>query len=225
MIIIPGIFLGLSWFIEAVGYYLRVIGANEGKASMGYTRHVQLATLMRAGSFVALPLIAYNVDLGQSVFMLRIIPVVTFGIIGLGLSISLLNINRIYKILVCINALLSRISGMSQENEKTTSKKFQNLALKHVEVKVTVLSTLTFIIMSNAFFVTMIFASKFPEFRASIFQFTPFISFVGTIIATFYLDTRVSLSIDSASGIEVVNSILLGRLIGSLIGLGAYLIF
>jgi len=218
---LPGLFLGFSWLVEAAGYYLRVIGARAGQASMGYTRHVQLATLMRAGSFVALPLIAYNVDLGHSFSSLRTIPLITFGILILGLSACLSKVDSVYVLLKLVNKVLTRISG--SEIDRNKREEIESITFGNVDFRVTFLSLVTFVITSNAFFLTMIYASKHPEYRASIFQFTPFISFIGTIIATFYLDTKVSSSIDSLEGVDIVNSLLLGRLIGSGMGVLFYL--
>ena len=62
--IMGGALIGLSLSIETLGFFLRAIGSKRKYPSLGYSLHVQVATIARFGSFLGLPVLGSIVDSG-----------------------------------------------------------------------------------------------------------------------------------------------------------------
>ena len=211
-VIIPGLLLGLSWFVESIGYLFRLIGSHQGKLSLGYTIHVQLATMTRFGSFVALPMLALGVDKEFPMNVLLFTPLIAFSVIVVGLVPVLLRRRLVFNYL----SFIFNVVGRKQESLSNSSK--HNLDIYSFDIKLVLASLGSYIITSNAFFVSVMYASVYPDFRASILQMTPALSFIGTLVAVFYLDTRISNSLDNKENeTSAVYSVIAGRLFSALV--------
>ena len=89
MAILAGCLIGLSLSVETLAFHYREFGTRYEMPTLGYSLHVQLATLARAGTLVGLPLLGWMLDHGQSTTALVQAPAAAFatfsGISGLSL--------------------------------------------------------------------------------------------------------------------------------------------
>jgi hypothetical protein len=216
-LLIAGVLLGFAWSLESIGYLFRIVGSTDGRASLGYTRHVQFATAARLGSFVALPILAYYVDIGSLLGDLLIVPMSAFS---LSLIAMLLLTSNRRSSLLFMKLLFNKM-------EFGFRKKLDVIQLQETtelrDRKIVLLSTVSYSLAINAYFITMFLAVRFNPLRATILQSTPALSFIGTLIAVFYLDTKISNSLDeNKSDCTAIFSLLEGRLLSNLIGFLVY---
>lgn len=219
-LLIAGVLLGFAWSLESVGYLLRLVGSLNGRASLGYTRHVQFATASRLGSFVALPILAYHVDLGTLISDLLLVPMAAFSVSAI--AMFLLTNNRRAS-LISLKAIFNLVEhGFRKQKDIGQLIDIEGLRDK----KVVLMSAFSYTLAINAYFITMLLAVKFNTYRATILQSTPAISFIGTLIAVFYIDTKISNSLDqNNSDGSAIFSLLEGRLLANLIGFIVYTIY
>ncbi|MBU2999831.1 lipid II flippase Amj family protein [Roseovarius nubinhibens] len=77
-------------------------------------------------------------------------------------------------------------------------------------------AAIVFSIYGTGIFASFYFASLNYEYRASISQLSGVINSMGTILLTFFVEPKISRSIDSAGedAVDLIHGLLIGRLIG-----------
>lgn len=200
LILLTSFLLLITLFFECYGFIFRHIGAFNNVASLGYSLHVQVATIARIGTLLSYPLIAYQIESGIKSSLLCLIPIVSF--LGLAILLSFLSNRTKLAINVAqkLFKILINISNLGSKELKNYSF-IKNLEIpleieKAEKNRIIYLGTLAFLFTSSAIFITSIIANQFLDFRTTIIQSTPFISSIGTILSVVYFDPTLSKLID-----------------------------
>lgn len=215
LICISGILIGISLFIESASFIIRIIGKNSEKSSLGYSLHVQIATLSRLGSFVGLPIIGLLLDKKVETYFIVLIPFISYIVMSFGFLFILIKLDFVINIYNKIFML--RVKNANEF--KLTNFSFRKLKLDLNQIWI--LSFLSFSITTISFFLIPIIASLYNEYRATILQLAPVFTSFGTFISIFMFDNNLSKLIDSNIDIHLkINtyiSIIFSRLISSFI--------
>lgn len=216
--LVISILITLSLFFESYGFMLRVIGVKNGNPSLGYSFHVQLATLSRFGTFLAFPLIAYMLENGVSSSSLAQIPVISYLFVAIALIIIKKYKNLNIRFSKFLFKKLSSFSKLSVKNNFSTKEKnnFTEKISKRNKNRIVYFGTFAFLFTSSAFFITSLVANSFLDYRATIIQCTPFISSIGTIVSVLYFDPTISSLIDKLNNPErLIYIVWKARIIGA----------
>ena len=222
MVYVISILIFVTLFFECYGFIFRHIGAINNSSSLGYSLHVQSATISRFGTLLSYPLIAYKLEIGITNNTLSLIPLVSFSLVAITLTFFLKfkNFNILFSSFLLKN--LSRMSGHQGVfiNKLDLTPVFRN---KNEEISKTdkfrlvYLGTFSFLFTASSFFLTSILANQFLEYRATIIQCTPFISGIGTLISVVYFDTTLSNLIDkNPNSFRTIELAWKARIYGSL---------
>ena len=214
--LVAGMLIGLSQATEVMGFYLRSAGQKQGMAGLGYSLHVQIATLARFGTFMGLPILGFAVDNGAG----------PRAILGAGIVSSLVTLT------VCLLALrwpdiairlahalfLRRARTLSagrKPQAQTPHAAESSEYRKRDRNRILVFGAVAFVATSIGVYVTLMLGSMCMDFRATILQLTPAITALGTIFAVIYFDPRVSSCIDSAKDADaIVMDVVRSRIAG-----------
>ncbi len=197
LLIISGSVLGLSLFIETFGFFLRSAGASLSLSSLGYSLHVQLATFSRLGTFIGMPLVGFLLDSGTSPEVVSILPLMVSGIF-ISLAILVLYIpSKIEKFSIALFFFMGRkISRLDvPSNRERTSLVDINPS---EEKNLFWLSLLSHLIIVIGFYLMIVLASIFNDWRVTIMQSTPLLTAAGTLLSVIYFDPRASTLIDKS---------------------------
>ena len=228
IILLVSCLLSFSLFIETFGFLLRAVGKENNSISFGYSAHVQLATISRIGTFIGLPIIAYLIDRNIESTKILILPIFTFFLYSifsfitlksqkLSISISYFFFNKIIE--------LSRVS--IEKKELTLNKdKFVEYKLKNKNLnQIKKFGVISFFFTSGAFFISSIFAQHYQFYSDAILQFTPFISFLGSMSSFIFFDSNISHLIDSSDNpFLIIFEVIKIRLIASILLLISFLL-
>ncbi len=209
--IFSGALIGFSHWIEAIGFYMRVVGANHGLAALGYSAHVQIATVSRFGTLLAFPLIGYLIDNGHSA------SIISYSFVSYAFVFVLLNtitaksgfeIIFYERFFFFIMNKINRIGEIKSNNlDVVYPNEFQ-----YDESKLFLLSLFSYGVMIFGVFSVFFASTIVPEYRATILQIGPLITGVGAIVSTTYFDPYVSLIMDrSPRKNDAVSTIVKGR--------------
>jgi hypothetical protein len=223
MIILIALLLLISLFFECYGFIFRHLGAINNSSSLGYSLHVQIATIARFGTLLSYPLIAYKLETGVTNNTLSIIPIISFSLLAITLYIFLKNKNLNNVFSFYILKKLSNISGyqdifLKRSNSSSQIDDSDEEISKSEKFRLVYFGTFSFLFTSSSFFLTSILANQFLEYRATIIQCTPFISSVGTIMSVVYFDPTLSKLIDkNPNSFRAVKLAWQARIRGSII--------
>lgn len=223
MVYVISILIFVTLFFECYGFIFRHIGAINNSSSLGYSLHVQSATISRFGTLLSYPLIAYKLETGITNNSLSLMPLVSFSLVAIALMLFLKykNTNRLFS-----SFILNKLSTMSGHqsifiNKLDTTPVFTNKyegISKTDKFRLVYLGTFSFLFTSSSFFLTSILANQFLEYRATIIQCTPFISGIGTLISVVYFDTTLSNLIDkNPTSFKTIELAWKARIYGSII--------
>lgn len=228
MVIIIALLLLTSLFFECYGFIFRLLGAINKSPTLGYSLHVQVATIARFGTLLAFPLIALQIETGISNNTLIIIPIITYSCLSVMLLILSKSPNLNNWLLYHLLVLLSRFSGLDKKIFKISILKAEKklLITRNERNKIVYFGTAAFLFTSSAFFVTSIVANEYLDYRSTIIQCTPFISSIGTLMSVIYFDPTLSQLIDkNPESIMIIKLAWKARIYGSLVIASLFLIF
>lgn len=198
MIFLIPFFLLISLFFECYGFMFRILGAINNAPTLGYSLHVQIATIARFGTLLAFPLIALEIETGISDKALSLIPVITY--VCLAIMLSFFSRYSSYNIMftLLIFRFLKKFSGLKEQGFYVDSfSKIKDIEIpKNQRNKIIYFGTFAFLFTSGAFFLTSIVANHFLDYRTTIIQCTPFVSSIGTLMSVIYFDPTISQLID-----------------------------
>lgn len=199
---------------------LRLFGAINNSPSLGYSMHVQVATIARFGTLLAFPLIALQIETGVSNKILALIPVLTYGCLAIILLILSKNTTMNNSLLLFVFKILAKISKLDTKrfSESIHLATHELVITKNEKNKIVYFGTFAFLFTSSAFFITSIIANQFLDFRTTIIQCTPFISSIGTLMSVVYFDPTLSQLIDkNPNSLSIIMIAWKARIYGSLI--------
>ena len=230
-LLITVLLISFSMFFESFGFILRLIGKYIGSPSLGYSYHVQLATLTRFGTLVSFPLIAFMIDSGISTDKLLVLPVLIYFFLLVLLLIFWYNSYISYYIGIKVFKLLSFISGAKNDDYASISIDKLNNRVNECDnnslefSRIIKFGTLAFLLTSTSFLLSSIIASYTPGFRATILQSSPFLSSTGTLFSVLFFDPSISKLIDKTNhSHEILNAIWKSRIYGSFIALSFFIL-
>lgn len=208
LIIIAGMFIGISLYIENIGFYLRGIGSANKSSNLGYSLHVQLATLGRVGTFIGFPMLGLSIDRGSSGAEITNAPIyalITFIVLCL---MSVRYENSLLKLLT----ISFRIHNKNQPfflNLGAYDKQANSVLIN----KVLISGALAFSLVFIGVFLPFYFSSIYPQYRATILQLSPAVTMFGTFISIIYFDPEISKTLDNVSGgVVIIRRLMLYRI-------------
>lgn len=224
--IVAGCLIGMSLSVETLAFYYRDFGTRHGVPTLGYSLHVQLATLARAGTLVGLPLLGWMLDHGQSSRALVQAPAAAFATFAAISSFSLLfstwterALERTFRLQALIVSQVRLIDGSGAAPGEVEVSRRDALTLQ-------VAGAFSFILTAGGIFGVMMSAAFAPQYRATILQLTPLITSIGTVVSVSVFDPKVSMLMDKGSdGRAVVRIVTRSRLYGAVLLMAASLAY
>ena len=208
----------MSQAVETIAFELRAVGRMYGASALGYSLHVQVATLSRVGTFIGLPILGYAVDAKQGPAPILCSAIVAYSTFSTLVLISLFSHGYVQKASEWFFQRSSMGKGLAYEDlpiaNSVSSGKDEEMP--PCARSITATGACSFVFITCGIYVTLVLSSLFTESRAMILQLTPAITAAGTMFSVVFFDPRVSLAIDrSRQPGRVVATIYLSRVIGS----------
>jgi hypothetical protein len=212
LVILSGLLLSCVHFIETIGYYFRGAGQRFQMASVGYSIHVQVATLSRLCSFMALPIVGWLLDQKVSPSYILILALISSSsFIVLSTLVSFFKnknhyLDRLFLFLVRYVSRLKITPSVSQSFQGEKLLKSDLLTIRFSAFS-------SFFLISSGMYFTFFIASLIPHYRATILQLSPIVTGLGTIIAVVFFDPKISALIDGGCDHDhIFNLILKSRI-------------
>lgn len=221
--LIAGFLIGLSQATEVMGFFLRSAGQKHGMAGLGYSLHVQVATLARFGTFMGLPILGFAVDNGAGPSAILGAGIVSSTVT---LSFCLLALRAPSVPVRLAQALFLRrartlagggaVAGMSATDKPAA------LYRQSDRRRILIFGAVAFVATSIGVYITLMLGSMCMNYRATILQLTPAITALGAIFSVIYFDPRVSSCIDAAEDADrIVVDVIRSRVFGVCLALAA----
>jgi hypothetical protein len=212
--VLCGVLMAVSHFCETAGFEFRSIGSQYSRPSLGYSIHVQFATLSRLFTMLAFPMIGFLLDTNaQQRDLLTIVGVhsILFALI----SVLYLAWPRRRKLMTraffFLSMRVSRVSGEDLPAGEIDAVATPLMA-RAVRRKLLYLSAISFMLIILGLYSTLVLASIFRAWRATMLQLGPILTMAGTAMSTVFFDPYVSSLIDHSQGkTDVTKVIVLGR--------------
>ena len=217
--VLAGCLISIGHTFELFGFFFRIIGAEYGKPSLGYSSHVQIATISRLSTLVAMPIVGYLLDKGVEIKTILLVPIAS---LVLFILFSLLQILISYKKNVLIFlfenfvAIVSRINiGESKYELMGCDKEpIPNEIFK----KIFISGFFAFLIVTGGLFSIYLVSSANLNYRAMILQSAPIFTAVGTLISVVFFDSTVSNVLDTYKyDMNLIRVIIKARMIAALV--------
>jgi hypothetical protein len=213
MEIAAGVLIGISFSLETLGFYFRAEGARLKVPAVGYSIHVQVATLSRVGTFMGLPMLGWMLDAGYPLDRIIIAPIIT-SIVYIVICVSVTSnsfklIQYLNKLFIFFSNWISKLAIVNDPEEIqykiVGGKKFKRLLL---------VGALSYVfVVVGGYGMTML-ASIFNDYRATLLQLSPAITAWGTLLSVIYFDPRVSRYIDLGyKPIDVIKVVVFARVV------------
>lgn len=214
-----GFLIGLSQFFELLGFYFRAEGSLRGLSTVGYSVHVQVATVSRIGSLLALPILGYLLDSDAHTNTLVFSGVVCASTIVFFSSI-LVKFKSIENLLsVVFDFITIKINRLDLGDSKRTKDSESEIPQSY-KIRLFVASTIAYSVMIVGMFATFGLAAIYHDYRATILQSAPILTMLGTAISVIYFDPLASMLIDGCySKMKAVQLIILTRLAAAILAL------
>ena len=197
LLIISGSVLGISLFIETFGFFLRSAGASLSLSSLGYSLHVQLATFSRLGIFIGMPLVGFLLDSGTSPEVVSILPLMVSGIFMIFAILVLFIPTQIERFSIALFFFMGQ--KISRLDIPSNRERNSLVDVNPVEERnLFCLSLLSHLIIVTGFYLMIILASIYNDWRVTIMQSTPLLTAAGTLLSVIYFDPRASSLIDKS---------------------------
>jgi len=215
--IISGSLIGFSHWFEAIGFYMRVVGANHGLPALGYSAHVQIATISRFGTLLAFPLIGYLIDSGHSAIIILysfVSYAFTFVLLNAATAKSDLESAFYEKIFFFI---MNNVNSIGAIKPNKSPPDYSN-NFEYNKLKLLLLSLFSYGIIIFGVFSVFFVSTIVPEYRATVLQVGPLITGVGAVVSSTYFDPYVSLIMDrSAKKSDAIYLIIKGRSLSAML--------
>lgn len=212
-------------FIEFSSYYARIAGIRTDYKLVSYTLQQTTFVMTRFFFVFLMPIIGYIIDKKISKNDYVLIVIFSLTLASFSYLLSFLMRNRIiyfftqviYQFTNGKGFLTSFFSGLINSIivKKSELEKRKGDLLR-INKKVAIFSSIIFCCYSIAVFLSFYFALLYYDLRATIGQTSGVINALATLILTFYIEPKISKSIDSKSDNAEyeIYSLLLGRFIG-----------
>lgn len=212
-----GMLIAISHWAEVYGFYLRAIGSNFGVPALGYSTHVQIATLTRIGSVTAFPIIGFLIDKGEAPGLIAYV-VYSYSLF----YISLCVVAKVGKgnSQIAEKIFFFIVNRVNRLNIERSSEEFFSTERDYVysKNKLMFLSILSYGIMVGGSFLTFLLSSIIVDYRATMLMLGPLFTVIGTFVSTTFFDPYASVTLEkSRYKIEVVNLIIVGRIYAALL--------
>jgi hypothetical protein len=219
MALIAGCLIGISLSVETLAFYFREFGSRYEMPTLGYSLHVQLATLARVGTLVGLPLLGWMLDHGRSTSAMVLAPAAAFATFSLISGMSLAYEIRTVRVLEALFRLQARfVSRINLVMPEGASARPAAMVCKGDALALHGIGAFCFVLTAGGLFGVMTSATFAPQYRATILQLTPLITSIGTVVSVSMFDPKVSALIDRGSdGLDVVRHVTRARLYGALV--------
>lgn len=220
---VAAILIFFSLLFETLGFNFRRIGKMCNKSSLGYSLHVQFATVSRLGIFIGFPLIGYLIDQSSDIENILLVPVICYFLISTFLFISAIYVHRLDNLFKQFFLLQLKISNIDRvdfdENLAIPSNSFS-------KKRILILGAISFLFASSGIFFVSILSFTFSDLKATILLSSPAITAIGTLISVIFFDPFISRQIDDIDEpVNVIKYIYFSRALSSLILFVFFLMF
>lgn len=217
---------GFIQAIEISSFFARYSGIYLGKKTLAYTLQNAVFMLTRFFTMALLPLLGILIDIGidKNTYLEMVIK--AYFLTGvLGVSIIYMRDKIIFaftKVLEEVNSGSSLLTSLLKFPKffmnSPYHERFGLPTLKYLfSSKVFWLSAIVFAIYALSVFSVFFVSLSFPAYRASISQLSGVTNAAATVLLTFIIEPKISLSIDKNNNIEALDlifSLIIGRVIG-----------
>lgn len=213
-------------FIEISSFFARYSGVLIGKKTLAYALQNAVFMLTRFFTMALLPLLGLLIDIGvdKEHYLWMVSAAFAFsgflGIIAIFFKENIINgfVMVLQEVELGRNLLFSllkmpffilRKGGKKIDINKTSFKYILNS-------KIFWMSSLVFSVYALSVFMVFFISLSFPEYRASISQLSGVTNALATVLLTFIIEPKISLSIDKNDNeaLDMIFSLILGRLVG-----------
>lgn len=212
-------------FVEVTSFLARLAGVLGNNKALAYATQNAVFMLTRFFSMMLLPVLGFLVDLRVSkawyLAMCSSALVGAFILSVIALAMRGKSIAGFYKIIESVK------SGKNLLRQILRFPKLMLCADKlHVDLptlrecfsdRVFWYSSIIFSIYSVSLFCAFFFSLVVPDYRASISQLSGIVNAFATVLLTFYLEPKISVSIDQG---RASDALLIKLLIGRVVGVG-----
>lgn len=218
IIFLASILICLSLLFETLGFNFRRIGKIKGYPSLGYSIHVQFATISRLGIFIGFPLIGFLVDTSSELNSLIIVPLLSYLALFMILIFFLIFIKKLDNLFYTLFNFMLKISRVKISGQVHDVAEIKDNILPINKIRILAVGSFSFLFQSIGIFIVSICAFLFPEYKATILLMSPSITAIGTLISVIFFDPYISEEIDNkAEPIEVISYVYLARAISSFV--------
>ena len=213
--ILAALLIFFSLLFETLGFNFRRIGKMSNKPSLGYSLHVQFATVSRLGIFIGFPLIGILIDKSSELNTIILVPVISYFLISSSLFICARYIDRLDGLFKIFFKFQLRISNLEDINFSNKDIDPNNLFSRK---RVILLGAISFLFASSGIFFVSILSFIFSDFKATILLSSPAITAIGTLVSVIFFDPFISRQIDDIDEpINVIKYVYISRAFSSLI--------
>jgi hypothetical protein len=210
-------------FIEVSSYLARFSGVRTGDNALAYATQSAVLMVTRFFSMLLLPVLGLIIDL--QVAKKEYVLAVCFALFGAFLG-SVLAISLRGLLVSCFSAAIAAVKGGQSLFVALARLPFRIISASPLEVpfgtfrqhaseRMFWYSSLVFSVYAASIFLSFYFALLFPQFRTSISQLSAVSNAFASILLTFYVEPKISVSIDRAEQPgEKIMTMLAGRLVG-----------
>lgn len=215
-----GMLMAISHFCETAGFEFRSIGSQYSRPALGYSIHVQFATLSRLFTMLAFPMIGFLLDTDAEQRDLLTIVGIHSALFAVISALYLFWPSRRALMTRAFFFLSMRVSRVSGEDLPRAAGHVAAIPVMDCAVKrrLLYLSAISFVLIILGLYSTLVLASIFRAWRATMLQLGPILTMAGTAMSTVFFDPYVSSLIDDSHGAtDVTKVIVLGRAVALLV--------
>lgn len=225
--ILAGILISVGHSFELFGFFFRALGAMCGKPSVGYSSHVQIATISRLSTLVAMPIVGFLLDKGVGIETILLVPISSLTIFIL-LSLIQISISYRKEMLMSLFKKFVKVVSRVEVIEKVTEHDDKNKCTlpQHILRKIFISGFVSFFIITGGLFSIYLVSSANLNYRAMILQSAPIFTAVGTLISVVFFDSAISNALDSYKfDMSLIRTIVKARLYAALILFLIFILF
>ena len=216
MIILISFLFLLFFLLETYCWVFRFIGNSINLPAFGYSLHSQFGTLSRIAPLLSMPIVGYMLDnhYDYSIFIHATLLISAIYIAILSFTLYKFNFfyssSRKFFIFYIKNLYKIQIDDI----RVTPANNLEDYSIKKSDLIISISTFFSFLIVFIGLFLSIILAALNYDNRAMFLQFSTFFTAIGTLIAIFFFDPRISLFLDRKQAhIDLLKSIFISRIL------------
>lgn len=220
-----GVILAFSiiHFVEISSFLARLTGVKLGANALAYAVQNAVYMLTRFFSMLLLPILGLIIDFQVekkyylNIVTLAIASAATMSVLALVFRVRIVNgFTFVIADVQKGRSLLGSLIMLPVRVLSPVPKKIQNLPIEiNLRSKTFWLSAIVFSVYATSLFLAFFLGLIFPTYRAAISQLSAVFNAFATVLLTFFVEPKISVSIDSGGyAVEEILFLLSGRIFG-----------